>query len=197
MFAKSVVKGSLGKLQKVLLVAAALVVLMAGLPVGQAYAWSYANLSGRPGSVGIPTIYIGDLLMPWGSTQFTLYGNTGPVAYRSPASTGAQQVSAVYTVQTLVGSSWVNTATTGVFYGQISAAQGSYRFPAPYIQPVASRGIFRVSWSFVWSTSTGVSLGATNVISHLASDHVCVTPHRLCKSYPGYFQTGGYRTGTW
>jgi len=187
MFAKIGSNGLASKIQKIAVFVLALVVLFSALPAGKAYAWSYATPSGRPGAASIPTIYVGDLYMPWGSTQFTLYGSTGPIAYRSPGSTGAQTVAAVYTVQKLVGSSWVTTATAGMFTGQIGATQSSYRFPTPYIQPVESRGYFRVTWTFVWHSSTGTYLGGTNVVSNLATDHVCVTTSRLCFTAAGYF----------
>lgn len=198
MSAKTGFRGLVGKLHKTLMVALVLVVLFSSLPIGKAYAWSYANPISRPGAVSVPpAIYIGDLMMPWGSTAFTLYGSTGPVAYRSPGSSGAQIVGAQYFVQTWNGSRWVNTAQTGTFTGQISASQTYYRFPAPYIQPLVSRGTFRVMYTFVWTTTAGATLGATNVLPNLKNDHICVTTLRLCQTSAGYFQTGGYRTGTW
>ena len=197
MFASVVIRGSLGKLHKFLLVGLTLIVLFVSLPLDRAYAWSYAPVSGRRGSVSLPTIYIGDLYMPYGMTQFTLYGNTGPLAYRSPASSGTQIVKGKYLVEKWDGNRWVVSAQSTLFQGQILSTQTSLRFPAPYIQPVLARGTFRFTFALDWYTTGGALLGSTFIRSNLVSDHVCVTPHRLCKSYAGYFRTGGYQTGAW
>ena len=197
MYSTVVSKRPINMFRKRAVAVLALVILFVSLPVGKAYAWTYYNSAGRPGAASGTTIYIGDLYMPWGGNQFTLYSNIGPVAYRSPATTGAQVVSAIYAVENWTGAGWVVTAKTDIFTGKIGANQSYYRFPTPYIQPIQSRGIFRVSFIYFWRSSTGVFLGSTQVISHLATDHVCLTSYRLCKSYPGYFQTGGYQTGTW
>ena len=178
-------------------IALLLCVIVAGLVPQHADAWAYSGTSKRIGSVVPPTIYIADLLMPSGYTAFTLYGDTGPAVYRSPASTGAQIVKAQYIVQMWDGSKWVNSAVTQVFTGQIAANQTSYRFPAPYVQPSVARGTFRFTWAFDWLTTSGTLLGSTYVISDRTSDHVCVTRSRLCQSYVGSFRTGGYLTGAW
>jgi hypothetical protein len=195
MFGKTSSNSSLKLLQSIAVVFLALTVLFGS--VGEAYAWSYGVSTGRPGTVRVPTVYVGDLYMPYGMTQFTLYSSTGPVVNRSPASSGEQIVAAVYTVEKLVGSSWVKTAQTGILTGRISSTQTSYQFPALYIQPQLARGIFRVTWLFTWSTSTGTALGGTTIVSNYASDHSCVTPYRLCRTYPGSFRAGGYLTGAW
>ena len=182
--------------QRILLAVLVVMVVLGSAPVSKAHAWTYGASTGRPGSVILPTIYVGDLLMPWGLRQFTLYGSTGPLAYRSPATTGAQAVAARYVVEKWNGSAWVMTTQTGVLTGTIAAGQRAYRFAAPYIQPVASRGYFRITYIFAWSAN-GVGLGGTSVMGNLTSDHVCVTPYRLCQSYAGFFRTGGQGTGTW
>jgi hypothetical protein len=143
-----------------------------------------------------PTISIADLYMPSGYRQFTLLGNTGPLVYRSPASASAQNVMAMYVVEQWDGYKWVISAKSGTFSGTIAAGQTAYRFPAPYIQPITSRGYFRVSFIFSWAVN-GINLGTTSVVGSLTSDHVCVTTYRLCQSYPGYFRTGGQGTGAW
>jgi hypothetical protein len=184
-------------LQRVLLAVLVVMVVLGSAPVSKARAWTYNASTGRPGSVIVPTIYVGDLLMPWGLRQFTLYGSTGPLVYRSPATTGAQAVAARYVVEKWNGYAWVMTTQTGMLSGTIAAGQTApYRFAAPYIQPVATRGYFRVSYIFAWSAN-GVGLGGTKVIGNLTSDHGCVTPYRLCQSYAGYFRTGGMGTGAW
>jgi hypothetical protein len=153
------------------------------------YAWSYKVVTGKAGAVSVPYIYIGDLLMPYGIRQLTLYGNS-PIAYRSPATTGSQIVSAQYYVEKWNGSAWFITAKSPQYIKTISGTQAYVLMPKPYIQPVQTVGTFRVTWLFTWSTSTGAPLGGVKIIPKLASDHVCVTPYRYCKSSPGYFVTG-------
>lgn len=180
-------------------IALMLCAIVVGLVPQRAEAWAYSGTSGRIGSVTLlPTISIGDLLMPSGYTAFTLYGNTGPEVYGSPASVGAQIVNAQYIIQTWDGSKWVNSAVTPVFTGHIAANQTSYRFPTPYVQPRMARGAFRFTWAFDWLINPGTTLlGSTYVITNQMSDHVCLTQSRLCQSYAGYFRTGGYLTGAW
>ena len=183
-------------LQRVVLAVLVVMVLLGSAPVSKARAWAYSAPTGRPGAVIPPTISIADLYMPSGLRQFTLLGNTGPLVYRSPASTGAQNVGAMYVVEKWDGYKWVISARSGPLSGMIAAGQTAYRFAAPYIQPIASRGYFRVSFVFSWSAN-GVNLGTTSILGNLTSDHVCVTRYRLCQSYAGFFRTGGMGTGTW
>jgi hypothetical protein len=154
-------------------------------------AWSNIPQSGRTGQVILPTIYVGDLLMPAGYTAFTLFGDTGPTVMRTPGSTGAQIVRAIYVVEKWNGYSWVTLTSAGPISAQILSTQAGYRFAAPYIQPVIAKGTFRFSWIFGWYTPAGAQIGTTIMVSNLVSDHVCVTPKRPCKSSAGYFQTGG------
>jgi hypothetical protein len=205
MFAKTGSNGSAKLSQRIPAILLALIVLFGSWPVEKARAWSYAYSNGRPGSVSIPTILIYEqnngCATIYGSQvcvhNLALAGNGHPVAYRSPVSGGAQLVSALYTVQQLNGSVWVNVNHAGPFHGQISATQNYYVFPAPYLQPPSSQGIFRLILTFAWSTTTGISLGNTSIVPNLSSDHRCATIYRLCQSFPGYFRTGGYLTGAW
>jgi hypothetical protein len=197
MVTKAGSNGLVVKFQKILMVALALIVLFVSLPLDRAYAWSYKPVSGTRGNVSLPKIYVGDLYMPNGLTQFTLYGNTGPIVYRSAASTGIQIVKATYLVEKWDGFKWVIIKNSNLLQGQIGATQTYFQFAAPYIQPAIARGYLRFTWAFDWYATNGVVLGATYVQSSLATDHVCVTKVRLCQSYPGYFRTGGYLTGAW
>jgi hypothetical protein len=185
---------------RMLMLVVALTMLMISLPLDRAHAWSHTAGTGTRGNISLPSIHIGDLYMPVGMTQFTLYGETGPIVYRSPASTGSQTITAMYYVEKWDASSsrWVITAVSpNLLTGQISANQVGVQLAAPYIQPVQARGYFRFSWFFEWRTSTGVKLGDTVIHSNLVADHVCQTPYRLCQSNSGYFQTGGFGTNQW
>lgn len=173
---------------KQLAVVLCLCAILAGLLPRQASAWATTGTSGRIGSIRDLTIYVGDLYMPAGYTAFTLYGATGPLVSRSPGSAGIQNVNARYIVQRWNGASWVNLAMSPVFRGQISASQTYYRFPKPYIQPLETRGLFRLTWVMNWQTTTGAVLGSTYVTANLQTDHVCVTQSRFCRSYAGYFE---------
>ncbi len=182
------------KLQRTLLAVLLVIIAFGSIPVGKASAWSYDKLSRRPGAVIIPTVYIVDLPAGNNILSLTLTNSsvsTGPVVYRSPASTGDQIVVAAYGVEMWNGSSWVPFAysPTGVLSLPIKANQSAVVFPNLYIQPpVMPAGYYRVTWSFVWGTATGAPLGATNVVSNLATDHVCGSTNRWCRAYAGFFQ---------
>jgi len=205
MFTKIASQGSVGRVQKTLVVLLALVVLFVSVPLDQAFAFSYTPVSGTIGNVSVPTIYVGDLTTSCAIIYdyrvcppvFTLYAETGPIAYRSPGSSGSQIVYAKYLVDQWDGSKWVTIAVSDLLRGQIGANQTSLRFAAPYMPLQVARGYFRFTWAFDWYTKDGALLGSTYIHSNLASDHVCVTPIRLCQSYNGYVRTGGYQTGGW
>jgi len=172
------------------------IALTAVSTVDSASAWSYATPSGRPGSVGVATIYVGDLYSN-GQTNFTLYGNVNVTANRSPGSTGAQTVAVRYYVQQFVNGQWVNAASSPVLTGTIGASQTSVRFAPPYLRPSVARGYTRLLYVFAWVDSAGRPLGSVSVVPNLASDLVCVTQVRLCQASAGYVRTGGYLTNAW
>lgn len=161
-----------------------------------ASAWSYAPIGGSRGNVSLPTVYVGDLASSNGYTQYALYSENGPIAYRSPAAGGAQTVRAVYAVEQYDGSQW-RIITSSTVVRQIGATQSGVQLPALYTQPNSARGYFRISWGFGWYNSQGSQIGFSMVLSNQTSDHACVTRVRLCQSQPGYFHTGGYLTGAW
>ncbi len=162
-----------------------------------AFAWSYTTLQGRAGQVAMPSVLLSDIYAA-GYMQFTVYSTGNAVAYRSPASSGIQNVAVIYYLEKWDGSQWVMITRSAPMKGQITASQQSIRFPGPYIQVNGSaRGYFRLGALFQWATTTGVLLGNTAVNSNLATDYKCITTSRLCKSYPGYFRTGGFLTNAW
>ncbi|MEJ7585722.1 MAG: hypothetical protein WKF43_16940 [Acidimicrobiales bacterium] len=162
-----------------------------------ASAWSYASVSGSPGGVAMPTVYVGDLIMPSGHRAFTVSSNPGAPAHRSPASTGTQIVQGVYLVQQWANSQWVTVKSSPVMTGRMYSNQSSVYFPPFYLQPSTARGYFRATWVFDWQNTAGTYLGSTYLVSGLATDHACVTPSRFCLSYAGYVRTGGYMTNSW
>jgi hypothetical protein len=184
----------MSKLQRVLLAVLLVIMLFGSIPLGRAHAWSYAKLSSRPGAVIVPTVYISDLPAGNNILSLTLTNSsvsTGPVVYRSPATTGDQIILAAYGVEMWNGAGWVPFAYSpmGVLRLTIRANQSSVVFPNLYIQPpVMPAGYYRVTWSFVWGTTTGAALGSTNVVSNLTTDHVCGSTNRWCRAYVGYFQ---------
>lgn len=159
-------------------------------------AWTSASASGRPGAITVATIYVGDL-GNGGNTKFTLYGNTSVVVYRSPATSGTQTINALYVVQKFVNNVWVNVKISPALAGTVTSQQNRVNFVPPYLEPDVARGYFRVVYHFSWVDANGRQIAGKSVIPNLTSDHVCVTNVRLCRSYPGYVQTGGYLTGQW
>lgn len=185
MFTRSQVR--LSPLKHLVAVLCLCAIIVGSFP-GQASAWVLARTAGRPGSISNLTTYVGDLLLGNGATAFTLYGSNGPLVSRSPGSSGTQLLRARYIVEKWNGSSWVQLTSQGMYSGQISANQTYYRFPRLYIQPLQTQGFFRITWIFDWRTTAGVIIASTSVVSNLATDHVCVTQSRFCRSYAGYVE---------
>jgi hypothetical protein len=167
-----------------LLAVLAVIILFGTFPVRHAHAWGYGGSSGKPGAAVAPQIYVADLYQG-NVSRFTLMSDAGPIAYRSPASTGAQDVLAMYTVEWWNGSSWVILTQSGPHLQRIGATEKYTIFPSVYFQPNFNQGSFRVTWVFAWSTSTGTQLGATMLVPNAKEDHVCLT--KRCISVPGYF----------
>lgn len=188
---RNVSRGMMSKLQRILLTVAVFIVLFGSLPVDKAFAWSYLLPSGRPGAVSIPRVYISDLPAGANILYPTFYNSStssGPIVYRSPATSGDQFVSGTYALQFLNGSDWVTIAyaVNSPFSGWIRAGQNSIVFPNLYIQPYPIQaGYYRVTWVFAWKTGAGVVLGSTAVVSNLATDHVCYKTTIPCRSYAG------------
>lgn len=167
-------------------------VLFASMPISKAHAWMYSSVSGRPGHVVVPTVYISDLPSGANTLSLTFYNSstsTGPVVYRSPAAAGDQIIIGNYVLEIWNGSAWVTAARQplGPFQRVIKANQSYVVFPNLYIQPVNKpAGYYRLTWVFMWGTSTAVTLGSLKVVSHLAPDHVCYRTSRSCQAYAGY-----------
>jgi hypothetical protein len=157
-----------------------------------ALGWAYApnGTAGSPGAVTwVSNVQAADLYVG-GVTGLTFLNNTGPVANRSQATTGAQDVTLVYSVQQWNGSAWVQV-TQQRTVTRIGAGVASVRLPALYVRPTVSRGYFRIVHVFQWNVAgTASVVGGSVIIPDRASDHVCTTPHRPCAAYAGYVRLG-------
>ncbi len=155
-----------------------------------AAAWQYSASLGSVGSATLPTIYAGDVYQA-GVKYFTIYGNAGPVVYRSPASTGTQHVRIKYTVERWNGG-WTVLTSSSTMSGQINAGQSWVRFAAPYLLPNVTTGYFRVTYAIDWRNSAGTVVGSTFAVPSVATDHVCgtVNPNRYCQNFGLYVYVG-------
>lgn len=162
--------------------AAALVVT-----VSPASAWQYSASGGRPGGVTAPAPVNVSMLSTGFGSALTFYSGN-PRVSRSPATTGAQDVTVVYSLQKWNGRQWV----------QVAAQQGRSRIPAgvqqayvphPYIQPISGRGYYRMAELFIWYVAgTSSSLGARLMTPSVPSDHRCT--YSLCAAVAGYVSAG-------
>ena len=165
-------------------------VMVLAIGVQSASAWTFSGARGQVGSVTLPVVSVADLLMPSGYRAFTLLSNNGPVAYRSPATSGYQTVKARYTVKKFVDGAWYQATNSPLMSRTMATGQSAVRFPALYLQPGSARGYFRVTWAFDWHNANGSMVATTHVVSNQTSDHACVTPVRWCQSFAGYVRTG-------
>ncbi|MDO8363795.1 MAG: hypothetical protein Q7V88_12920 [Actinomycetota bacterium] len=161
-----------------------------------ASAWTFYSTTGRPGSVVLPTMMVTEVYYA-NYTQMSLMGNTGVVVYRSPASTGAQNVGAIYTAQQFVNNQWVNVYSSPVITGYIPAGRSSVTLVRPNLQPSTARGYFRVVFTLAWTDTANRYLASAFVTPTNANDLVCNTTSRWCIASPGYVRTGGYLTNAW
>lgn len=188
-------KPFLSKIAALLLSVAAAIGAMTAA-AAPASAWTYQPVSGSLGNVSLPTVNVGDLYSG-GYTKFTFYSNTGPIAYRSPASPGTQVVKAKYSVEQWYNNRWVTVSWSSLLTGQIGSTQTGVQFQSLYLEPSNARGYFRVTWAFDWYTPQGTLLGSTYVLANQTTDHTCVTTARWCQVQPDYVRTGGYLTNSW
>lgn len=185
-------RGLVSRFQRILLAILVVLTALGSLPVAKAHAWMYYYVAGKPGAVSVPMVRIGDSL---------LQTNLGKVlslkvdsnfqyvfAYRSPATTGDQDVMATYTLELLTTSGWVRFSEQRV-YGRIKAGQSYVALPALVLNPSSPLpGTYHITWGFLWATTTGVQLGSTIVVSDRTNDYTCLTTIYRCGINPGYFQ---------
>jgi hypothetical protein len=182
----------LGRLTVTALVTLALLIGGALIAPDEAHAWYYATAGQRPGAVSVPQVWAVD------DGQYTTYGpyltirsNGGPVVYRSPATSGAQDVMGQYTIQYWNGSRWVNLTSQWTPAYRIPAGYRWVRLPALHRSPTTQRGHFRVVWSFAWvNANTGAALGRTAILPNTTADFRCYTTARPCQYSAHWIRTG-------
>jgi hypothetical protein len=157
-------------------------------------AWLYDGANGRPGRVTVTTpVHALDITYWYSYGPVTLkqmQNSAGPTVTRSPATTGAQDVVIIYSLQVWNGSAWVQK-TRAIGSRRIAAGYSSVRLPHLTAFPNVGRGYFRVVEGIGWFVAgTSTQLGFTAIVPHLTSDHVCTTPIRNCYAYPGYIWLG-------
>jgi hypothetical protein len=193
MSAKIGSKGLLSKLQKTLMVAVALVVLMASLPVRQAYAWSLVNPQGN-----VPIVYTHTIDLTGGSNAggvVTRVWGRGPQMPSNNTLWGNYFVTVQYQLEKLVmgtdgRATWAMIASI-VHTVPVSLATG----PMVFLPDVDFQigwnypGIFRVTDKIWWHNSAG-TFAYTAVVPNLTSDFMCqhgLLFGRPCQVGPGWF----------
>lgn len=176
--------------RRVVAVAALALAIVGGLitSAAPASAWQYGSSTGQPGAVtATAQVNVGKLSNGmW--LQVTLFGNTGPTVSRSAATTGAQDVSILYSVQRWNGVQWTQVAQQMNTMRMATGVQQA-RLPALYVQPTAGTGYYRVVEAFQWNVAgTNTVLGTTTVWPSATSDHVC--QYLPCAATVGYVWAG-------
>lgn len=171
--------------------AAVIFAIVAGLiaSASPASAWQYAWSTGQPGAVtATAQVQVGKLSYFGLGPRVTLFGETGPTVSRSPATTGAQDITILYSVQRWNGSQWVQV-TYQLNRARMAAGVQQGRLPALYAQPSAGTGYYRVEERFTWTVAgTDTVLGTTAIVPNLASDHRCL--YSPCAATAGYVWAG-------
>jgi hypothetical protein len=176
---------------RVLIAAAVLaVIVFAGVALpAPASAWEYTRVTGQAGEVWLPPVY------PFEDHRFTTYGPAvyittfdGPYVYRSPATSGAQDVMGVYLVERWNSSTskWdvVSRQDTPIY--TIPAGQKGIYLPRLWRSPggnqLYNRGYFRVQWIIAWGAAGNASLGSTILSPDRAGDLRCRSMVRPCEA---------------
>lgn len=167
------------------LVAVLLTALLAWAPSASAYV--HVTGSGNPGAVQAYRTLGTHLQVPCGAVGYYncfAPGLTvsGPVVYRSPASTGTQYVKVRYTVFRWNGSGWY-IETTRDFSGTINAGQTGVALPAWNV--LTTSGHKQTGFSIVWTDAYGRAL-ATSAVSMNGNDYACSTRFTYrCSAHTG------------
>lgn len=179
--------------------------LVAAMP-GTSQAWSVADARSGHGRVSLPRILANDtvimssvtrygydgriIVVPQAITSLTIESAANPIAYRSPRTTGAQDVIAVYVLERWNGSAWATFSSTRVS-GRIPAGASGVRLPRVGFTPGGNTGYYRAHWVFAWKVAGRVTnLGSLIVMADRASDFGCSSPLRPCEVGPGYLHVG-------
>jgi hypothetical protein len=152
---------------------------------GPAAAFSGSG-SGQPGAVVVPAVQ-GTHLPVLGGYLVTLM-TQNMVAERSPATSGAQYISAAYRVYRWNGSSWVYKAGSTVAT-TLAAGYSKVTMPFWSVQPTSGRGYYYVETTIRWKNGAGVVLGTMNIFWTGPSDYRCATL-LPCTTGPGWIYLG-------
>ena len=178
--------------RRIIVLGAMVATLVAG-NAGTAQAWSYTAASGSAGSVTLPRINVSDIFVNYGGTSaatLTIDSTTGPLVYRSPATTGAQDVFAIYQLEKWNGSAWASVAQS-TKSGRIAAGYNAIRLPRVSFMPTSGKGYYRVAFAIGWKVpgaSTNLGMGVLN--ANATSDFACISPLRPCQVSAGFVQVG-------
>lgn len=179
------------RLRTVLAVLLTLLAVSTTIGADQAQAWTRAVSQGRPGSLNLPYVRAYD------EGQYTTYGpylafsSARPTVYRSPATSGAQDVMGLYTIQRWNGSSWSNVTSQRTAAYRIPAGYSYVQLPGVSRAPSTQRGYFRVVWVFAWADArSGASLGSTSIVPAHSGDLRCATTARPCSASAGWVRIG-------
>lgn len=160
---------------------------------GTAQAWSYDYAQGSAGTVSLPQVNVSDTFLYIGGkyvATLVIDSATGPLVYRSPATTGAQDVAAVYSLERWNGSAWTIQANIQAT-GRIAAGVSALRLPRASFTLTSGKGYYRVLWAFVWKVPGASSnLGVGALTANSTSDFACITPLRPCQVSAGYVRAG-------
>jgi len=170
--------------------AAAGALALLGLTTAPASAWQYTGTIGSAGAVeSAPQIQVADLFVA-SAASLTLMTESGPVVRRSPATRGAQIVVVVYSVQRYDGAQWL-LVTHQRSLARVPAGVQRMRLANAYLQPLQSRGYFRVQMVCGWfAAGNGAKLGSTVLTPDAAADHRCITRSRPCQASAGFVRLG-------
>jgi hypothetical protein len=158
-----------------------------------AQAWEYTVVNGRAGAVTVPQVF------PFEDARFTTYGPyltlktfDAPFVHRSPATTGRQDVAAIYLVQRWNGRAWYEVTRQNTPMYSIHAGQRGVWLPKLYRSPHRNhvRGHLRVSWLVAWSTPAGADLGSVIINPSLNTDFRCAQMLRPCAASNRWVRLG-------
>ena len=163
---------------KILMMAVVLATMLVALAATSKPADAYTvTNSGRPGSVEAYKIQgthfnscqsMGyECWTPWVT-------GTGPIVYRSPATTGNQAIVVVYDLYKWSNGSWTKQSTRN-HTRTLSAGYSKIQMPRPDFLPNSGAGYFRVMTTVGWGNSSGQTLGIKVLDYNESGDYSCNT----------------------
>lgn len=148
-------------------------------------AWTASGHVAKPANVTVPNAAYGVIYYGSGIRLFQISTTGRIVAYRSPATTGAQTVRVdVYFFKSTGGSFFVATSKT--LSATIPAGVAYTTLPQVFVNPSAgARGYWSVAYGFNWYNSAGAHIGAMSVSSDRVGENFCTLSTMQCTQYPG------------